>query len=748
MVLYTLNAAWSDLHDNQFAVTMNQMLFRYLLLVSVLVAALPASAATYYSRTTGSFNTAGTWSVNPSGTPTNTTAITNADIFIIQDNHTVTVTANRTIAQLTVNSGGTLAFQTATLIISGDCLNNGTMSGSSGQVTINTGTFTNNGTFTYTTGRINRTTGDMVNNGSISGTSGRIIQTTGELVNSATGTIHYTATAVITFGTGNFTNLNSSDNVDFGTGNVTISGTAATQSIGGFTTAGRVSCTKTSGTVTFTGNVTSTGLTMNGSGATLDLGTGLFHTTNGTVILSAGTLFGNTSTLNVNVVSTSAWGGSSAAVFDPGTGTVNLGAAGAQRLSASGTKTFYNLTFSNSGLKTVVAPTIVNNLLSMEGDATASAAPTYGTAAGLRYNTSNPRTAGAEWLTPFAATGGVTIAGTGAISANNDKTFNETVTFNIQNGATFNAGTNDMTFNGDFVNAGTWTTSAGNVNIAGSVNQDIGSFETTGSLNMTKTGGVAIMQGDFSTGDLTMIGPGGIFRLGGGNTHTVSGTWTNTAGTLRCNTSTLNIDGPIAGSAISFNSNNGTVHFRGAGTQLVPGFAYHDLQFSGAGIKTLSANTTVDGVLAINTGAELRAGSVTLTLAGAGIPLVAGGTFTAESSTVLYSAVGAAEIAALDYYNLDCGAGDRTLSAVDTIGIAGSFSTGAGAYTVTGSIVNFNGDDVQTIPAFTYHMLLISNAGIKHIYANTTVTCRSIDIIDDASLEINADGGGKLDIID
>lgn len=96
------------IYINQSPLTMTFTVFRGLLLACCLFAASTASAATYYSRTTGSFNTAGTWSVNPSGTPTNATAITNADIFIIQDNHTVTVTASRTIAQLTVNSGAYL----------------------------------------------------------------------------------------------------------------------------------------------------------------------------------------------------------------------------------------------------------------------------------------------------------------------------------------------------------------------------------------------------------------------------------------------------------------------------------------------------------------------------------------------------------------------------------------------------------------------------------------------------------------
>jgi hypothetical protein len=724
------------------------MIYSRLLVFSTLLLLLSVSgnATTYYSRTSGTFNTANTWSINPGGSPANGTAIANGDIFIIQSGHIVTMAATRTVAQITVNSGGTLRFQTYTLTISGSCLNDGTMSGTTGQVTVNTATFTNNGTFTYTTGRINQTTGDLINNGSISGTSGRITHTTGNLNNTSTGTIVFTATAVITIGTGNLINDNTSASVDFGSATITISGTAAAQTIGGFVTDGRFSCTKTAGMVTLTGDITSNGLTMNGT-STMNLGTGLNHTTIGTVILTAGTLNGGSSTLNVNVLSTSAWGGSNATVFDPGTGTVNLGAAGAQRLSASGTKTFYNLTLSNSGLKTIVATTNVTNIFSIEGSATASAAPSYGVAASLRYNTVTPRTAGVEWITPFAAGGGVIIDNTGTISANANKVFNDGIPLTIIAGATLEAGVNDFTLNGDFVNNGTWSPSSGDVTIGGAVAQNIGGFTTTGLVLMSKTNGTAIVQGNINGGAFTMNSSGGILRLGAGLTHSFTGTWTNTAGTLRCNTSILDISGNIAGSSITFTPNNGTVNFTGASAQSIPPFTYNNLGFSGSGIKTLTGSTTVNEDLIINSSSELNLASFTLNLDGNGTPLINNGTFTASTSTVNYTNTGTVTITAVDYYNLDGSGGDRVLSTAVDIGIAGSFTPGTGAYTVVNSIVDFNGSGVQTIPAFTFHTLKVSNAGIKQIMASTTVACQTIDINDDASVEINADGGGKLEVM-
>ena len=62
------------------------------------------SAATYYSRVSGIFATRATWSISPTGSPTNTTNLTNADNFIIQNGHTVTLNAARTCGNITINT--------------------------------------------------------------------------------------------------------------------------------------------------------------------------------------------------------------------------------------------------------------------------------------------------------------------------------------------------------------------------------------------------------------------------------------------------------------------------------------------------------------------------------------------------------------------------------------------------------------------------------------------------------------------
>jgi hypothetical protein len=145
--------------------------------------------------------------------------------------------------------------------------------------------------------------------------------------------------------------------LNFGANNVTFSG-ATTGNIAGFTTTGTVSMTKAAGSAIFTGNVNGGALTINGAGGTLHLGPALVHTFTGTWTRTAGTLNGGSSLLKIGG-SVSGAGGA----FTAGTGTVEWNAAGAQTLAAV---TYFNLTLSNSGAKTVTGST-VNGKLSLRG---------------------------------------------------------------------------------------------------------------------------------------------------------------------------------------------------------------------------------------------------------------------------------------------------------------------------------------------------------------------------------------------
>ncbi|MCX6224223.1 MAG: hypothetical protein NTV01_05655, partial [Bacteroidia bacterium] len=390
-----------------------------------------------------------------------------------------------------------------------------------------------------------------------------------------------------------------------GSGGITIAGTVTTQSIAGFTTTGTVTLTKTAGTATLQGGVTAGALTINGSGGTLNLGTSLMHTFSGVVTLTAGTLNGGSSTLNETAVSTTAWNGTGT-VFSAGTGTVNFSAAGAQTLSATAT-TFYNLIVSNSGIKTFTNTPTVNGVLSLEGTATATAAPTYGSAATLQYNTATSRSAGVEWVTPFAASGGVVIANTGAITMNAAKVFNSTAPLTVNSGSSLSMSTWLLTLNGDLINnGGTAGGTTGGVTISGTATQSIGAFTTTGTVSMTKTGGTATFTGNVNGAGLTINGSGGTLNLGAAQTHTFTGVVTLTAGSLNGGSSTLNENAVSTsawnGTGSLFTPASGTVNFGGAGNQTLAAssLSFNILAFSGSGNKIFSSIAAISGNMSIS----------------------------------------------------------------------------------------------------------------------------------------------------
>lgn len=287
----------------------------------------------------------------------------------------------------------------------------------------------------------------------------------------------------------------------------------------------------------------------------------------------------------------------STGVFNAGTSTVNYNASGAQTVAGV---TYNNLTLSGSGVKTTTGVT-VNGILSMEGTATASVAPTYGAAATLQYNTDTARIAGPEWLNTFAATGGVIIANTGAITLNAAKVFNANIPLTINSGATLTTGNYALTFGGNFVNNGTFNAGSSNITISGTAaTQSIGGFTTTGTVSMTKTAGTATLTGDMSAGALTMNGAGGTLNLGTGLTHTVSGTWTRTNGTLNGGSSTLKLGGTVTGTGGAFTASSGTVNYNAAGAQTMALLTYNNLTLSGSGAKTFPTGTiTVNGILSM-----------------------------------------------------------------------------------------------------------------------------------------------------
>jgi len=193
------------------------------------------------------------------------------------------------------------------------------------------------------------------------------------------------------------------------TGNMTIDSGATLDEAGITITLGTNSILTVNGTLDFSdsGGLIRTGNDLN---ATLTMGlNGLIKTKDDAGL---GPVANNTNNPSLQTQGTGTWTTTSL----NSNGTVEYNRTSAQTVIA---RTYNNLTLSGSGTKTTTGVT-VNGILSMEGTATANAAPTYtdGTSS-LVYNGSAQQTAGAEWLATM--TRPVTITNVLGVNTNGSK---------------------------------------------------------------------------------------------------------------------------------------------------------------------------------------------------------------------------------------------------------------------------------------------------------------------------------------
>ena len=209
------------------------------------------------------------------------------------------------------------------------------------------------------------------------------------------------------------------------------------------------------------------------------------------------------------------------------------------------------------------------------------------------------------------------------------------------------------------------------------------------------------------------------------NTGTLNLSSIINAGTLQGN-GTYNINNLFTNTG-TFTPGSSTVHFNGSGNQNIPAVTFNNLTFSGAAtIKTAVGNMAVNSALTVNSNVTLEmaanALSGTLTsVVGTGIiktqntsitPIPSGKTWTGP---VYYNSSSAQTIVFGNYTDLVATGGNRTIDSLGTVGISGTFTTGAGSYTVTSSTINFNGSSAQTIPAFSFNNITLSGASTKNV---------------------------------
>ncbi len=633
------------------------------------------------------------------------------------------------------------------------------------------------GTFTASTSTVNyngstQTVGAYAyNNLTLSGGGAKTLQT-GTTTIGGNLTLSGTANATMVVGLAITGNLNIGDGTTFtaagfaltvtgtttigaGTsGNLTVSSSTGTKIFTGLVTVNTGGTWNNSGNsaITFRGGITSNPAFTAGSGMqTFDTnsqaltgtfsipsvtvtGLGIILTNNNSLTVSTaligtgGLTQAASATLNINGTSTI----TTLTATDSGN-TVNY-----TGVAQTAKPTIYsNLTVSGSGNKIFATTPNVNGVLSMEGSATVTvtgaAVVTFGGSATLQYDTTTPRTASTEeWITPFAATGGVIIKSTGAITTGGAKVFNAGVALNINSGATLTPGANLLTFNGDFINAGTLTSGSGGTAFTGTATQNIGGFTTTGLVSMTKTAGTATFTGNVTGAGLTINGSGGTLNLGAGLTHTLTGVVTLNAGTLNGGSSVLNENmvSPTAwnGTGTVFSASTGTVNFGAAGAQTLSASSttFNNLTISGSGTKTLSSNTSVTGDLNVSAGTldlstftanrastggtlSVASGATLLTGGAANFPTNYSTVSLGATSTVNYDNAGVQTVSAQSYGNLTLsGSGAKTMTGVTTIG---------GNLTLSGTATMIGNASLAVTGAFNY-----GSSGSTTLTATTPVS--------------------------
>jgi hypothetical protein len=500
-------------------------------------------------------------------------------------------------------TGGTAALGTSGVTVAGN-ITSGNITSGSGTISVG-GSWTNSGTFSYGTGTVNFTgtaqtipsltyniltlsgSGTKTAGGNL--TAATLNNTVGDILDM----VGYTLTATtINNGSSTIKFNGASNGKAISSGTVEYYGTTQTVTAG---TYNNLKLSNSSGTNSAGSNLVVNGSLTTVTGGTLDMST---YTLGGLLssIVNDGTIkISNSSSTPIPTGKT--WGG-----------TINYMAAAPQTVSSG---TYSNLTLSGSGAKTTTGVT-VNNILSIEGTATATVAPSYGTPASLQYNTATSRIAGTEWVTPFNATGGIVISNNATITLNEDKVFGAVVSLTIGNNATLATGNFAITFGGNFIKNGTFNCGSSPITISNTaVNQNIDGFTTTGPVLVTKTSGTAQFTGNVTCNTLTLNAPGGTLALGSSLlTHNFNGDVIILAGTLDEGSSTKNVKGNL--------TNNGN-HFGNGKTILTGGSTQHLITGTGQ-FGSIELND-IYGAIA---GSDLSIGSLKIT----------SGTFSGNSHTI------------------------------------------------------------------------------------------------------------------
>ena len=207
---------------------------------------------------------------------------------------------------------------------------------------------------------------------------------------------------------------------------------------------------------------------------------------------------------------------------------------------------------------------------------------------------------------------------------------------------------------------------------------------------MTKTGGTATFTGNMNVNGLIINGNGGTLNLGTGLTHTLTGSWTNTNGTLNGGSSLLIIGNNGTFTSGTFIPGTGTINYNAAGNRSVAGVSYNNLIISGSGTKSLGGASTVEGTLTLN-GGTFAVGSNSLTLNGPAIAGTPNNLSTTSSSTLVLGGTATGITLPSSVVNLN----NLTISNPNGVSLAGPLSSGTLVF--TDGILNTTSTNMLTI---------------------------------------------------
>ncbi len=384
------------------------------------------------------------------------------------------------------------------------------------------------------------------------------------------------------------------------------------------------------------------------------------------------------------------------------TGTYSMASAlscGANALTLNGTVTYTSgalttgantVTYGSASAQTVI-PATYSGALTLNGGGTKSLSAAT-TVNGAFTLTSNLNCAGFD-LTLVGATSGAGTLTTGANTVTYSALAAQNVFATTYNNLTF-GGNNTKTLSGAVIVNGTSTVNtvtvacaANNLDLNGAVNWTAGTITTTtGNVTYNSASGQDIIPGTYSS-NLTISGAGAKTLRGA---TTVTGTY-SMASALSCGVNALTLNGTVTYTSGALTTGANTVTYGSAAAQTVIPATYSGaVTLSGAGAKTLSAATTVNGTFTLTSNLDCLGNNLILGGGTAGA-----GTLTTGANTVTYSAGVVQSIYGTTYNNLTLsGAAIKTLGAATVVN--GALLVGTGA-TLQLSTFNFTANSTIDI---------------------------------------------------